>query len=93
MSDSRFFQPPSGLTIAEIVALTGAQVAPGADLTQRIGNIAPIDRAAAGDLTFMESVKFAGLQGDAGYRLPDGGAIRGRGAGASHRATQRQGAG
>jgi UDP-3-O-[3-hydroxymyristoyl] glucosamine N-acyltransferase len=61
MSESRFFQPPSALTIAEVVALTSAQAAPGADLSQRISNIAPIDRAVAGDLTYVEGAKYLDL--------------------------------
>jgi UDP-3-O-[3-hydroxymyristoyl] glucosamine N-acyltransferase len=60
MSESRFFEPPSGMTIGEIVALTGAQAKAGADLTRSVRNIAPIDRAGAGDLTFMESGKLLG---------------------------------
>jgi UDP-3-O-[3-hydroxymyristoyl] glucosamine N-acyltransferase len=54
MSESRFFEP-SAMTIGEIVALTGVQIRAGTDLSCRIANIAPPDRAEAGDLTFVES--------------------------------------
>ncbi len=57
MSESRFFEP-SAMTIGEIVALTGVRTRAGTDLSCRIANIAPPDRAEAGDLTFMESGKF-----------------------------------
>ena len=46
------------MTIGEIVALTGLRTRAGTDLSCRIANIAPPDRAEAGDLTFMESGKF-----------------------------------
>jgi UDP-3-O-[3-hydroxymyristoyl] glucosamine N-acyltransferase len=47
------------LTIAEIVALTGAVPRDGTALSHRITNIAPIDRAGPGDLTFVDTPKFA----------------------------------
>jgi UDP-3-O-[3-hydroxymyristoyl] glucosamine N-acyltransferase len=58
MSQSRFFEPPVAMTVAEVVALTGAKVAAGADIARRIANIAPLDRAEAGDLTFVESTRY-----------------------------------
>ena len=47
------------LTIAEIASLTGAVPRDGLALSQQITNIAPIDRAGPGDLTFMDNPKFA----------------------------------
>ena len=58
MSESRFFEPPSGLTIGEIVALTGAQPRAGTDLSVRVNNVAPLDMAGSGDLTYVESGKY-----------------------------------
>lgn len=58
MSESRFFEPPSGLTIGEIVALTGAQPRAGTDLSIRLTNVAPLDAAGSGDLSFVESTKY-----------------------------------
>ncbi len=58
MSETRFFEPPSGMTIGEIVALTEAQPQPGTDLSHRISNIAPLDRAGAGDLSYVEGAKY-----------------------------------
>jgi UDP-3-O-[3-hydroxymyristoyl] glucosamine N-acyltransferase len=54
-----FFECSSSLTVAEIASLTGAESRDGAELSRRISNIAPIDRAGPTDLTFIESAKFA----------------------------------
>jgi UDP-3-O-[3-hydroxymyristoyl] glucosamine N-acyltransferase len=59
MTEAFFFQPRSGLTLREIVALTGAQPPEGAELDRRITGIAALDRAAPGDLCFLDSAKFA----------------------------------
>jgi hypothetical protein len=40
-----FFQCSSSLTVAQVVAMTGAEPLPGAELARRLTNIAPIDRA------------------------------------------------
>jgi len=58
MSETRFFEPPSGLTIGEIVALTGAQPRAGTDLSIRITNVAPLNMASSGDITYVESNKY-----------------------------------
>jgi UDP-3-O-[3-hydroxymyristoyl] glucosamine N-acyltransferase len=58
MSQSRFFEAPSGMTVGEIVALTGAQPQAGTDLSHRISNIAPLDGAGAGDVSYIESSKY-----------------------------------
>jgi len=60
MSEPLFFKPASTLTVGEIASLTGAQPRPATDLGRRIGNIAPLDRAGPGDLTFLDNAKFAG---------------------------------
>jgi UDP-3-O-[3-hydroxymyristoyl] glucosamine N-acyltransferase len=59
MTEAFFFRRHSGLTLREIVALTGAKPLPGADLDRRITGIAVLDRAAPGDLCFLDSAKFA----------------------------------
>jgi UDP-3-O-[3-hydroxymyristoyl] glucosamine N-acyltransferase len=58
MTESRFFEPPAGLTVGEIVALTGAQPRAGTDLSIRITNVAPLDMAGSGDLSYVESNKY-----------------------------------
>jgi UDP-3-O-[3-hydroxymyristoyl] glucosamine N-acyltransferase len=59
MTEAFFFQRRSGLTLREIVALTGAEPQRGAELDRRITGIAALDRAAPGDLCFLDSAKFA----------------------------------
>ena len=58
MTEPHFFERPNGLTAQEIAALTGA-VARGDAAARRISGIAPLDRASPGDLTFMQSPKYA----------------------------------
>lgn len=49
--------------MADIIALTGAEPCEGADLARHVTNIAPIDEAGAGDLSFVSESKFlAGLK-------------------------------
>ena len=58
MTEPVFFNPPSGLTVREIVALTGAKAPEGAPLDYRIVNVAPLDRAGPGDLAFLDNAKY-----------------------------------
>src|SRR5258708_19403596 len=60
MSEPLFFKPASTLAVGEIASLTGAQPRPATDLGRRIGNIAPLERAGPGDLTFLDNAKLAG---------------------------------
>jgi UDP-3-O-[3-hydroxymyristoyl] glucosamine N-acyltransferase len=59
MTEAFFFQPRSGLSLREIVALTGAAPPAVAELDRRITGIAPLDRAGPSDLCFLDSAKFA----------------------------------
>jgi UDP-3-O-[3-hydroxymyristoyl] glucosamine N-acyltransferase len=59
MGEQHFFRCASTLTVGEIVALTGARPKEGADLEQRILNVAPIDRAEPDDLTFLDNARFS----------------------------------
>ena len=45
MTKRSFFDRPSGLTIAEIIALTGAEARDGSRLSHLIRDVAPIDHA------------------------------------------------
>jgi UDP-3-O-[3-hydroxymyristoyl] glucosamine N-acyltransferase len=61
MGKRGFFERPSGLTIAQIVSLTGAeQPRDAARLAHLITDVAPIDLAGPTDLTFIETNKYAG---------------------------------
>jgi UDP-3-O-[3-hydroxymyristoyl] glucosamine N-acyltransferase len=53
-----FFERTTGLSVAEIAALTGAELCEGADLSRRLTGIAPLDCAGGGDLTFIADSKF-----------------------------------
>src|SRR5712691_4233903 len=59
MTEPIFFIRGRGLTVREIVALTGAEPRPGADLDRRITGVASLDRAAADDLVFLDKPKYA----------------------------------
>jgi UDP-3-O-[3-hydroxymyristoyl] glucosamine N-acyltransferase len=58
MSEPIFFKPVAGLTVGEIVALTGAVPKVGAALGRGIANVATLDRAGPGDLAFLDRVAF-----------------------------------
>jgi UDP-3-O-[3-hydroxymyristoyl] glucosamine N-acyltransferase len=60
MSEPLFFKPERALTVGEIATLTGAEPRPATDLARTVSNIAPLDRAGPGDLTFLDNPKFAG---------------------------------
>lgn len=53
-----FFKQRLGLSVREIVALTGAEPQDGAGLDRRITGVAALDRAGPHDLTFFESSKY-----------------------------------
>ena len=53
-----FHKPPSGLTVAEIAALTGAVPREGAGLDRVISGIAPLNRARPSDIVFVDSAKY-----------------------------------
>src|SRR5579862_3110431 len=57
MGNRRFFDRPSGLTIADIAALTGAE-ASGAVMSHVIKGVAPADLAGPSDLAFIDANKF-----------------------------------
>lgn len=59
MGNHRFFDRPSGLTVAKIISLTGAEPRDSARLSHLITDVAPIDLAGPADLTFIESGKYA----------------------------------
>ena len=55
MSEPVFLRHSRGLTLDEIVALTGATVASKPTHTPRIVNVGPLDRASPSDLTFFDN--------------------------------------
>lgn len=63
MSEPVFHRHARGLTLAEIVALTGAAAPPTALLARRIAGVAPLDLASPGDLTFFDNKNYADAAG------------------------------
>ena len=58
MASRRFFDRPSGLTISEIIALTGAEASANASMSHVITGVAPADLAGPADLAFIDANKF-----------------------------------
>ena len=58
VTEFSFFSRAANLSVADIVALTGAEPREGTDLARRVTNIAPIDQAGADDLSFVSETKF-----------------------------------
>jgi UDP-3-O-[3-hydroxymyristoyl] glucosamine N-acyltransferase len=54
---SLFFKEPRGITIGEIVKLTGAEPRSGAPLDRVIADVTSLDRARPSDLTFLDNNK------------------------------------
>jgi UDP-3-O-[3-hydroxymyristoyl] glucosamine N-acyltransferase len=61
MTEPFFFQQRAGLTLGEIVALTGAEPQRGAELDRRIAGIAALDRATRSDTVIGEGTKIDNL--------------------------------
>jgi UDP-3-O-[3-hydroxymyristoyl] glucosamine N-acyltransferase len=60
MTEPFFFSQPAGMTLREIIALTGASPHRSVELDRRITGLAPIDRAGHCDLCFLDSTELAG---------------------------------
>jgi UDP-3-O-[3-hydroxymyristoyl] glucosamine N-acyltransferase len=58
MTKIDFFPPALTPSLGSIVEWTGADVDKSADLAQLIRGVAPIDRAAPGDLTFLDNPRY-----------------------------------
>jgi UDP-3-O-[3-hydroxymyristoyl] glucosamine N-acyltransferase len=58
MSEPIFFRRGGGMTIAEIVQLTGAEPSRDAQLDRRIVDVAQIDRAGPSDIVFVDRPQF-----------------------------------
>ena len=54
-----FFKRSGGLTLREIASLVAGEPREGANLDRRISGIAPLDRAASSELSFLDSGKYA----------------------------------
>ncbi len=63
MSEPVFLRHSPGLTLEEIVALTGATGPAPSQHSRRIVNVAPLDRAAPCDLAFFDNNRFSSAAG------------------------------
>ena len=66
MTAPAFFPAPERVTIARLVELTGASVAEAVDRTAEVSNVAPLESARSGDLTFLENTSYAEAAGTTG---------------------------
>ncbi len=58
MTDPVFFRLASALTLADIVSATGAKAPEGSDLGRSVTGLAPLDRAGASDLVFLDNPRY-----------------------------------
>ncbi|UTD28952.1 UDP-3-O-(3-hydroxymyristoyl)glucosamine N-acyltransferase [Bradyrhizobium sp. WD16] len=59
MAHLTFFKQPAWSTLADIAALTGAELVDASRAGQRINRLAAVDRAGPSDLTFFDNKKYA----------------------------------
>jgi UDP-3-O-[3-hydroxymyristoyl] glucosamine N-acyltransferase len=59
VADSRFYTRAAPMTLARIAGIADGKPAPGADETLRISDVAPLETAGPGDLSFYENRRFA----------------------------------
>lgn len=62
MADNKFFKNAGALSIGDIAALTGAVISQrdgdGVDSARLFSNVAPLDRAGSGDVSFLDNIKY-----------------------------------
>lgn len=58
MLDATFFSRPAPVKLASVLEMTGAETRPGVDLQTLIHGVAALDRAAPGDLVFLDNPRY-----------------------------------
>lgn len=58
MADPRFFDRAGPFTLADLAARSGATMAPGADPSLVLTDVAPLDQAGEGQLSFLDNRKY-----------------------------------
>jgi UDP-3-O-[3-hydroxymyristoyl] glucosamine N-acyltransferase len=58
MADKRFFSNSGPFTLAELASASGARLKDGAQHTLSIKDVAPLETAGSGDITFLDNVKY-----------------------------------
>ena len=61
MIANQFFRMAVPISLADVVAWTGAEVAGGADFERKIDAVGPLDDAGPTSLTFLDNARYAGL--------------------------------
>lgn len=58
MADPRFFSVAGPFTLARLAEISGAEIAQGADPAREFADVAPLDRAGPGDVSFLDNRKY-----------------------------------
>ena len=58
MADPRFFQRAAAKTLGQIAVIAGAELAPGVNADLQIEDVAPLDQAGAGQISFFDNVRY-----------------------------------
>jgi len=58
MTDKRFFRPSGPFSLAELAVIAGAEIAGGADATALFGDVAPLDAAEPGMVSFLDNKRY-----------------------------------
>lgn len=59
MSNLHFFPPSAGLSLTAVAEVTGARIAGSVAADTIVSNVAPLEAASSGDLTFLENTAYA----------------------------------
>lgn len=57
MADPRFYSIAGPFTLQELADIAGAEIAPGADRSASFRDVAPLDRAGAHEVSFLQDIK------------------------------------
>jgi UDP-3-O-[3-hydroxymyristoyl] glucosamine N-acyltransferase len=60
MADTRFFRNAGPFSLGEISELTGAELSSGADPERAVHDVATLDTATSGDISFLDNRKYVG---------------------------------
>ena len=58
MPDARFFTRQGPFTVGSLAAIIGAEVGEGSDPARLLLDVAPLDKAGAQDVSFLDNVKY-----------------------------------
>ena len=58
MADPRFFDRRGPFTLGELAERGGAKIGPGADPAAKISDVAPLDQAGSGEISFLDNPKY-----------------------------------